>query len=270
MKKSLFVISVVNLILFVLCFNYHKVEAASKYSLMTSEGVSYSLDDVVLYESDFEYNFSTDQEVIDYVYRVGYNRVNLCYEYGNSKINFTEAEKELFKFNALRCYIGYQDSKNAKKKTYELYGYLTDGSIANAFQHAYWVMLMCFHTTFDFAIKEAYAHEEYDGNDSMNKHMDLHNDDVAYNKAKTVSGANDDEILSMAKELVESGKLIYIIRNYKYEKEKIYYITSSRTDTIYGSGDFYYYTNSTVPYGVPSCKYTKTKYEIMEGFLMEV
>ena len=93
MKKSLFVISVVNLILFVLCFNYHKVEAASKYSLMTSEGVSYSLDDVVLYESDFEYNFSTDQEVIDYVYRVGYNRVNLCYEYGNSKINLQKRKK---------------------------------------------------------------------------------------------------------------------------------------------------------------------------------
>lgn len=52
--------------------------------------------------------------------------------------------------------------------------------------------------------------------------------------------------------------------------KKIYNITSSRTDTIYGSGDFYCYTNSTVPYGVPACKYTKTKYEIMEGYLMEV
>lgn len=270
MKKNLFVIGVVNLILFVLCLNYQKVEASSRFLLMTTEGVSYSLDDVVLYESDLEgVTFTTDQEVIDYIYSVGYNRVDLCYEYDYSKINLTEAEKKLAYDNILLCFIGYQDSLSAKRKTYEVYGYMTDGSIANAFQHAYWVTLMCFHTTFDFAIKEAYAHEKYDGNDPMNKHMDLYNDDAAYNKAKSCVLASDWKILSMAKELVSDGKLIYIIRNYKYEKEKIYYINSGRTDTVYGSGDFYCYTNSTVPYGVPVCKYTKTKYEIMEGYIME-
>lgn len=166
--------------------------------------------------------------------------------------------------------IGFENSQQAKKKTLNVYGYNNDDSIANAFQHAYWVMLMYFHTSPEFSIKEAYAHEEYDENNDKSKYMDLYNDDRANEKASTITYTTDDDFVNYAKELVDSGKLIYIKRNYKYVKEKIYHTTTGKVEIKYDYDDFYCYTNSNNPYGVFDPVITRVRYEIMEEGLMEV
>lgn len=274
MKKVLFII--LNFIGFILLIEPYKSYASEEH-FTTSDGVEFTFDDIVLYESDFDnVEFNSDQEVIDYIYSVGYNRVDLCYEYDISILNLTDAEKRLAIRYPQAAVQGHDDAIAAKEKTLEVYGYNTDGSIANAFQHAYWIMLMYFHTKDlnnsceNFAILEGYAHEEYDGNDEMSKYMDLYNDDRAYEKVTTISKATDDELVDIAKGLVNDGKLIYIRKDYRYTKEIIYHLSTGRVEYVYGYDDFYCYTNSSIPYDLPTPKVTKIKYEIMEGFVMEV
>lgn len=270
MKKFLFILT--NCLLLCYCIFNKSIYAKSKYTLMTTNGIYYDVNDVVLYESDIvDVDFTTDQECIDYVYSVGYNRVQLLsYNTYNTKLNLTEAEKKLFWEHPLKAFKGYQCSIKAKEKTLELFGYNTDGSKANAFQHAYWIGLMCVKIDPSFAIEEGDAHEEFDSNEKMNKQMDLHNDDVAYNACKSYSPSNDDVLTSYIYSLVTDGKLIYIIRNYQYVKEKIYYITTGRIEYIYSTGDFFCYTNGDIPYGIPVPIERKYKYELMEALIMEV
>ncbi len=262
------------------CFKNRVTFASNSTLYLTSEGLSYSLDDVVMYDSDFyDKDFKSETEVIDYIYQTGYNRTSAVYDYnydGNdSRVDvygtkLTNDEIELFiKYFYYICKL--KDIKsNALSKTQELYGYTADDSIANAFQHAYWIALMYFHLSPTFAIKEGYAHEEYDDNDPMSKHMDLYNNDVSYNECSSINYTNDDSLALSIKEIVSSGKCIYIKRNYSYPVKKIYYLSSGRIDTIYAVGDFYCYTNSNTPYDLPTVTIVKTKYEIMEGSLMEV
>lgn len=128
---------------------------------------------------------------------------------------------------------------------------------------------MCFCTSPYYAIEEAKAHEAYDSNEEMSKQMDLYNDDRGYEACESYEYKTDEELADYIYSLVTDGKLKYIIRNYQYVKEKIYYITSGRTDYIYATGDFFCLTNSDTPYGVPAAKERKSKYEIMEGLVME-
>lgn len=271
MKRNLFIILC---FLFIFIFTVNgKVYAVEDYTYETSDGVKFCLDDIVIYDTDLiDKNFDSQDEFIDYIYEVGFNRTSVCddtYTILGHKV--TKAELDLCKVSGYLQYmsIGFQCANDAKEKTQKLYGYTTDETKANSFQHAYWVMLMYFHTSPQFTKDEAYAHEEYDGNDAMSKYMDLYNDDRAYEKASTITYTNDDNLASYAKELVDSGKLIYIIRNYSYIKEKIYYTSTGKIETKYTTGDFYCYTNTNIPYGVPEPKVTRVKYEIMQGSLME-
>ena len=272
MRKYLFIIVCV-LFSFSFCIKT-EVLASEEYVYQTSDGNCFTLDDVLIYEEDLiDKTFENETELIDYIYNVGYNRTSICddtYEIYGQKV--TKAELALALDGRYSKYVstGFNDSKIAKQKTQELFGYNTDDTKANAFQHAYWIMLMYFHTTPDFSIKEAYAHEEYDGNNEFSKHMDLYNDDRAYEKASTISYQTDEELAKCAKELVDSGKLIYIKRNYSYLKEKIYHSTTGKIEMIYATGDFYCYTNSNTPFGVPETKITRVNYEIMQGSLVEV
>ena len=278
MKKSLFIICLS--FCFMFCFINSVTFAFDSTLYLTSDGFSYSLDNVLMYDSDFyDKDFKSDTEVIDFIYQTGYNRTSSVYDYNydgsDSRVDIkgtklTKDEIELFiKYFYYICKL--KDIKsNALSKTQELYGYTTEDSIANAFQHAYWIALMYFHLSPSFAIQEGYAHEEYDENDPMSKHMDLYNDDVSYNECSSINYTNDDSLAITIKDLVSSGKCIYIKRNYSYPVKKIYYLSSDRIDTIYAVGDFYCYTNSDTPYGLPKVTIVKTKYEIMEGSLMEV
>lgn len=278
MKKILFIVCLLFCCIF--CFLNTVTFASDSNLYLTSEGLSFSLDDVLMYDSDFyDKDFKSESEVIDFIYQTGYNRTSAIYDYnydGNdSRVDvygtkLTNAEIELFIKHFYYIFELKDIKSKAISKTKELYGYTEEDSIANAFQHAYWIALMYFHLSPSFAIKEGYAHEEFDENDPMSKHMDLYNDDVSYNECSTINYSNDDSLALTIKEVVSNGKCIYIKRNYSYPVKKIYYLSSGRIDTIYAVGDFYCYTNSNTPYGLPKVTIVKTKYEIMEGSLTEV
>lgn len=272
MKRNLFIINIICVFFVFLWFDNVKIDAFEDSIYVTSDGTKFSLEDVLMYDTDFiDKRFDTEIEFIDYIYEVGYNRTVVCYEqYEVLGHKLTVAEIKLFALNLDYIDEVVSDSCKAISTTASVFGYNTDDTKANAFQHAYWVMLMYFHTSPKFAIEEAYAHEEYDGNEQFSKHMDLYNDDIAYEKAKTISYTTDDTLVNYAKELVDSGKLIYIKRNYRYLKEKIYHTTTGKVEMIYDTADFYCYTNSNIPFGVPETKVTRINYEIMQGSLMEV
>lgn len=59
----------------------------------------------------------------------------------------------------------------------------------------------------------------------------------------------------MAFDLYNSGKLIYIIFNYEYEAKCTYNQKLNKLTSEYKTGDFYAYTNSTVPFNVSKREY---------------
>ncbi len=274
MKRNLFIINIICVLFAFIHFNNVKILATDDNVYETSDGTKFYLDDVVIYDTDLiGKNFETELEFIDYIYEVGYNRIIVCdekYDIDGHKV--TKAELELALDPRYTKYVstGLENAQLAVETTQKVFGYTNDDTIANAFQHAYWVMLMYFHTSPDYAIKEAHAHEMYDGNDPLSKDMDLYNDDMAHYRATTINYTNDEDLIDFAKEMVDDGKLIYIKRNYRYVKEKIYHMSTSKIEIIYDTSDFYCYTNSNVPFGVPETKITRIKYEIVEGSLMEV
>lgn len=261
------------------CLISSTVYASDSRFYLTSEGISYSLDEVIVYDTDlYDKDFKSEADIIDYIYLVGYNRTSTAYDYGtdgDSRIDIkgtklTNAELILFIKNPRFATQMFSIKSQAISKTIELYGYNAEDSIANGFQHAYWIALMYFKLSPSFAIQEGYAHEEYDENDPMSKHMDLYNDNVSYESCSSISYNKDDDKLALAlRELVTNGNFIYIKRNYSYPVKRIYYLSSGRVDTIYAVGDFYCYTNSNIPYGLTKVTEIKTKYDIMEGYLME-
>ncbi len=133
--------------------------------------------------------------------------------------------------------------------------YNGDSDIKNAYKHAYWVMLMYYHTSPEFAKLEAYAHEEYDSNPALEKKMDLTNDDTAYNYCLEHENLSDTSCAAIAYKMVYDGKLVYILRNYKYLSQVIYYPQTKQSKYIYKTDDFLAYTNMTTPISLPSVDY---------------
>ncbi len=267
--KKIFVIALSCFIFMIISFNSYSY-ASNRYDFMTTDGIGYNADEIIVYDYELLDAPDTQEGLIDYFYSIGYNRVETCdLKYNAFGHVLTKNEIKLNIKYFWFAKKGYQASKDAISKTAELFGYTTDDSKANAFQHAYWVALMYFRTSPYYAIEEAKAHEEYDSNEEMSKHMDLYNDNRGYEACESYEHKSDEELADYIYSLVTDGKLKYIIRNYQYVKEKIYYITSGRTDYIYASGDFFCFTNSDTPYGVPAAKERKSKYEIMEGLVME-
>ena len=231
-------------------------EASSTTYYTTSTGITFSLDEVIIYWDDLEnLDFDTSQEMIDFIYRIGKNRPSIASEHIDLfGTLLTEAEIELIIIYPLFAPILYLNNKMAVAKTEELYNSeeRKDGKIGNAFQHAYWVILMNYWCTPYIAISFAVAHEEYDGNPTIHKTMDLYNDYAAYDYCQTLGTYVDMLTLDeYAQYLVTSGQLEYIIENYRYVYKITTYLDTGRTLIQYRNRDFYAKTNSIEPYGVP-------------------
>ena len=56
-------------------------------------------------------------------------------------------------------------------------------------------------------------------------------------------------------ELLDDGEMIYIVKGYTYPKTYVYNSFTGVTTTAYATGNFYAYTNSTVPFNVPDPEY---------------
>ena len=144
-------------------------------------------------------------------------------------------------------------SNTALSKTNELYSKTSDGSIANAFLHAYWNVLMVKKMNVSLAKKFATAHEDYNNNPTIHKDMDLFNNNVGRDFAEGISNLSSKSDSWLAQEvkskLIEKGITKYILFNYSYLHYIIYF--DYYTDFIYHNHDFYAYTNRTTPISVP-------------------
>lgn len=227
-----------------------------------STGGSYSPDDYTIYLEDFEgQEFNSSQEVIDFVYYVGETRINSRstqdYYYG-----YTLTSDEIELFIEYFYYIGIVvlSKTSAEEKTAQLYpNNHSDGQLGNAFQHAYWTMYLCRHTSPSFALEFVTAHENYPDNPLVHKYMDLHNNETSYyhyvNNNLASQNYSNDELASVVQTKMENGDYIYIVFNYPYISHSIYYVATGQTVNTTSYGDFHAYTNSTVPFEVPETVY---------------
>ncbi|HOA80232.1 MAG TPA: hypothetical protein PKK61_04115 [Defluviitaleaceae bacterium] len=129
-----------------------------------------------------------------------------------------------------------------------------DNSIAHAFQHTYWNVLMYKHLGELNAEKFATAHENFEDNPRLPKAMDLYNNEKGRNYANqfnNLSGYSDNDLADLVKEeLIETGILKYLIFNYTFLRELIIYDT--HIEYLYDTGTFFAYANVDYPHGIPN------------------
>ena len=121
----------------------------------------------------------------------------------------TLTEDEIFLLISHPTYAqnAYDCTQEAITKTRELYpDECQDGARENAFQHAYWVILMYYDTSPSFAIEFAVAHENYDGNPELHKTMDLYNDYAAYNFCVSLNNDNQDYSITVLENFARNLK----------------------------------------------------------------
>lgn len=247
----------------ILSFSFVANASNNEYQIfLTSNGESYTLKDFDIYIEDFaDTNFETPQEVIDYIYNIGSVRLKTRdTQYSIFGKSLTEDELTLLIQHPIHAATAYNCSQTAVSTAASLYSDChSDGDLGNAFQHAYWVMLMYYNTSPTFAIDFAVAHENYDGNPTLHKTMDLHNNYAAYDYCVGLNNDDtnysDDVITDFALYLMETGVLEYIIFDYEYVYHSIYYMATGRTKEFTRTADLYAYTNSTIPYNIPPTTY---------------
>ena len=228
------------------------------YVYETSSGISFSLSDFDIYLEDFEnQTFDSSQEVVDFVYEVGDIRLNVRSDHQNIfDYKLTVLEIALLVTHFLYIPYVFLARSTTLSVTQSIYpDSCSDGQIGNAFQHAYWTMLLCKYTSSAFAIAFVTAHEEYDNNDDLNKNMDLHNNNKAYDYylSNNISSNTytEGQLANIVLSLMSDGELIYVIFNYRYLSRIVYYEATGLMIRNYSNGNFYSYTNSTEPFNVP-------------------
>ena len=110
--------------------------------------------------------------------------------------------------------------KDAVKKANEFYGQDADGTIHNAFKHAYWNALMAYYISDDYAQLVGYAHEfgapeNLKAENQENMNMDLYNNyvgrDIAWNYKKTHwFSSPKKELANKVKNAAEWGSLVIL------------------------------------------------------------
>ncbi|MBE6675961.1 MAG: hypothetical protein E7594_03870 [Ruminococcaceae bacterium] len=228
----------------------------SRSTLVTSSGITFDLTDIEVYIEDFDgINIETSQGMIDYIYEVGvYNsrtRDEQITIFGKS---LTPDELALIIQHPLYAKRAYDCSQTAISTASMLYPDChSDGELGNAFQHAYWLMLLYYDTTPSFAIDFVVAHENYDGNPILHKTMDLFNDYAAYYFCIGTIGTDFTEatLAFYTKDLMDDGELKYIVFDYEYISRIVYNSITETTQTYYSTADLYAYTNSNTPYNIP-------------------
>ena len=228
-----------------------------------TDGTTFSLEDCTVYVSDLEdASFSNSQQVIDFIYNVGYNRAPV--DLGGDRLEIlgfklTLTEMSLVINNpqhATILYSVYIKTKEAVISYYPNDEDIDDGCIGNAFQHAYWTFLLCKYSTLSFALDFVLAHEMYDTNDSFHRNMDEFNDRAAHNyfyeNYASMMSKSDNELASSAYRMVLRGELKYIIFDYEYIYASYYYEATGKTVNYTRIGNFYSYTDEPVPLDVPA------------------
>ncbi len=172
----------------------------------------------------------------------------------------TEDELALIIRHPIYAKTAYECSQTAVSRASKRYvGNHGDGEYGNAFQHAYWVMLMYYNTSPSFSISFATAHENYDGNPELHKTMDMYNNTEAFSYCVRLdsddAGYSDYEIEELAVNLMKIGALQYIIFDYEYVYYSVYYMATGITKEYTKTADLYAYTNSGVPYNIPEPVY---------------
>ena len=228
----------------------------------TSGGSSYSLDDFDIYMEDFEdVTVESEQDLIDYLYEIGMQRLNDVIEDFDTITKLNTAELEVIIRYVLNMISenwnvdAISDSKFiADEYTLFYYNSNEDDDKCNAFRHGFWTMYLCQHASPAFALEFTTAHEDKEDNDEFSMNMDLHNNSVSYNyfNANLINNTyTDDELAQLVKDKIDNGDYIYLKKNYNYVT-KITYLPSSSTPRYeYARGNFYVYTNSEIPYDLP-------------------
>lgn len=254
-------------LIFSLCVPFVIVSSADSitddlHMYETSGGITYNLEDYDIYWEDFEgCEFSSSQQVVDHIYNVGSARENSrmsILNFNFVKITVPELLLLIAHCTDIVLIVACREFAISKLNTY--YPDQTDrddGHIGNSFLHAYWTILLCYYLDPTVAWQFVVAHEEHDENTELMKTMDLYNDEIAHNYWTDNHGwinlqwYTNDQLAEMAYGLVTNGSLIYVVFNYSYIYATYYYEVNGRTTKITRTGDFYAYTNSTVPFNVP-------------------
>ena len=149
--------------------------------------------------------------------------------------------------------LWYHSSQIALIETENRFEDYGDGTIANAFQHAYWNILMVKYMNIYHAENFATAHENYDDNPISHKTMDLINNLVARNFASTLNNINqisDSNLSSLTyEELILEGLTVYLL---EYSYLRYIHIFPNRTQYIYQTDELLTYTNKIIPISIPN------------------
>lgn len=249
MKKICIILSFVFILLFI-CNVTSDALASENLKYFTTTNMKYDDGEVDVYLEDFKgKSFYNEQEIIDYIYDVGYDRQDQ-YDIFSYKLTSSEVHLYIKYF----YYIGdmYFAQRQAKNKTKEIFGTTLDGTPANAFCHAYWTMLISDFAGADVAYKFVLAHEDYDSNPELEKRMDLYNDKVAYEYCKEHGNTNSWNSTLSAMLLYNNASLKYIIRDYEYLSKIVTNTKLNKVTYMYKTGDFLAYTTTDSPLDVPS------------------
>jgi len=249
MKKIFITLSFLFIFLFI-CNVTSNAHVSENLKYTTTTNMKYDDGEVDVYLEDFkDKSFDTQQEIIDYVYDVGYDRQK---QYDIFSYKLTSSEIVLFinYFYYIKQLVFAQ--AKARNMTQELFGTTSDGTPANAFCHAYWTMLISDFAGADVAYEFVLAHEDYDSNPKLEKRMDLYNDKVAYEYCKEHGNTNSWESTESAMSLYNNASLKYIIRNYEYLSKIVTNTKLNKVTYVYETGDFLAYTTTDYPLDVPS------------------
>ena len=230
----------------------------------TTDGYSYSPSDIVIYWSDLaNLNCQTQQQLIDQFYILHNTRIEPYDGVLEIVDKLTPSEIVLviqgfltYGMRVLNLKICLDQALYWTEQNYPIASDRADGTRGNAFQHAFWVLSMSCNFDCEFALGISTAHEDRPDNQEIHMNMDLQNNDVAYDYYVANMQGNSnytyEQIANIAKSLVDSGQLCYIIWNYSYTSaivvERFTMREISRTNSY---GNFYAWTNSTIPYNVP-------------------
>jgi RHS repeat-associated protein len=131
------------------------------------------------------------------------------------KVNLNDVEEELASQHPIAAINSFRYSRDATKRTDEVFGHHLDGTDANAFRHAYWCALMAYYIGPDMSLAFSDAHEAtYPTSEDLE--MDLHNNSwgilIGWSVKLAVDAGND-IIRYSSDEYIPAGTTYYFDLN---------------------------------------------------------
>ncbi|WDU82771.1 DUF6973 domain-containing protein [Caloramator sp. Dgby_cultured_2] len=148
-----------------------------------------------------------------------YNNENILYDNINglsypAPVSLNPKEQELYNKNPFKGLKAIWQGKKAMDETEKRYSEGLHNGNGDAFRHAYWNAMMVKHIDYNWALDWATAHEEGAvGQPSIEKEMDLYNNEVGRKAVLGKESKSDTEIADIIQGMVRNGKMKRIVNN---------------------------------------------------------